>query len=73
MTLNTTTTKAPVGPPIWTREPPSSDMNSPATTAVTRPRSGEAPEATPSAIASGKATIATVRPAMASLRSLSQP
>ena len=29
----TTTTKAPVGPPIWTREPPSAEMVKPATTA----------------------------------------
>ena len=30
----TITTNAPVGPPIWTREPPSSEMRKPATIAV---------------------------------------
>jgi len=30
----TITTKAPVGPPIWTREPPSNEMRKPATMAV---------------------------------------
>ena len=30
----TMTTKAPVGPPIWVREPPSAEMRKPATTAV---------------------------------------
>src|SRR3546814_14973802 len=40
MTLNTTTTKAPVGPPIWKRLPPSAEIRKPATTAVTRPLSG---------------------------------
>jgi hypothetical protein len=60
--------KAPVGPPIWKREPPSAEMSSPATTAVSSPLSGVVPLATASAIASGSATIATVRPASASLR-----
>ena len=68
MTLKMTITKAPVGPPTWTREPPSAEIRNPATTAVTRPLSGEAPLAIPSAIASGSATIATVSPAIASLR-----
>ena len=31
---DTITTNAPVGPPIWTREPPSSEMRKPATIAV---------------------------------------
>ena len=30
----TMTTKAPVGPPIWVREPPRAEMRKPATTAV---------------------------------------
>ena len=30
----TITTNAPVGPPIWTREPPSAETMNPATTAV---------------------------------------
>ena len=29
----TTTTKAPVGPPIWNREPPSAEMRKPVTIA----------------------------------------
>ena len=29
----TTTTKAPVGPPIWTRDPPSAEIVKPVTTA----------------------------------------
>ena len=29
----TTTTKAPVGPPIWTRDPPSAEMMKPVTIA----------------------------------------
>lgn len=60
--------KAPVGPPIWKREPPNAEIRKPATTAVTRPLSGVVPEAIASAIASGRATIATVSPAIASWR-----
>ena len=66
MTPATITTKAPVGPPICTREPPSSEIRNPAITAVTSPWLGEAPLAMPSAMASGSATIATVSPASAS-------
>ena len=66
ITLKITTTNAPVGPPIWTLEPPKNEIKKPATTAVTRPLSGDAPEATAIAIASGRATIATVRPAITS-------
>jgi len=73
MTLNTTTTKAPVGPPIWNRLPPSAEISRPATTAVTRPFSGVVPEAMASAIASGSATIETVRPAMKSWRRSASP
>ena len=29
----TTTTNAPVGPPIWTNDPPSAEMRNPVTTA----------------------------------------
>ena len=64
---------APVGPPIWKREPPSAETRKPATTAVSRPLSGEAPLATASAIASGRATIATVSPANASRRKVASP
>ena len=37
------TTNAPVGPPIWTREPPSAETRKPATIAVYSPRSGVTP------------------------------
>ena len=57
MTLNTTGTNAAVGPPICTREPPSSEIRKPATIAVCRPLSGVVPEAIASAIESGSATI----------------
>ena len=67
---NITTTNAPVGPPICTLEPPNSEMKKPATTAVTSPLSGEAPEATAIAMARGNATIATVTPATTSERNV---
>src|SRR5690606_14647303 len=73
MTLKITITKAPVGPPTCTREPPSAAIRNPATTAVIRPLSGEAPLAMPSAMASGKATMATVSPASASARKSARP
>ena len=62
----TMTTKAPVGPPIWTREPPSAETSNPPTIAVYRPACGVAPDAMPKAIASGRATSPTVSPAMTS-------
>src|SRR3546814_4951963 len=71
MTLKITTTKAPVGPPTWVREPPKADMRKPAITAVTSPLSGDAPLAIASAMDKGSATTATVRPASASARRLS--
>jgi hypothetical protein len=43
-------------------------MRKPATIAVYRPFSGVAPEAMASAIANGRATIETVRPAIRSAR-----
>src|SRR3546814_4589483 len=67
----TTTTNAPVGPPTWTREPPSAEMRNPAMTAVINPLSGVAPLAIAKAMARGRATIATVSPAMLSRRSRS--
>ena len=63
----TMTTKAPVGPPICTRLPPSREIRKPATTAVNRPRSGGTPEPMAKAIASGSATTPTTMPAMRSL------
>lgn len=62
------TTKAPVGPPIWTRLPPNSEINAPATMAVNRPRSGATPEAMANANAKGKAMIPTLTPAKRSLK-----
>ncbi len=59
---------AAVGPPIWTREPPSAEIRKPATIAVWSPLSGVVPEAIAIAMASGSATTATVRPATTSAR-----
>ena len=61
------------GPPICTREPPNAEIRKPATIAVCRPLSGVVPEAMASAIASGSATMATVRPATASARRSPHP
>jgi hypothetical protein len=68
ITEKTTTMKAPVGPPICTRLPPMAEIRNPATTAVTRPWAGSAPEAMAMASDSGSATIATVIPARRSAR-----
>jgi hypothetical protein len=73
MIAYTTGMNAPVGPPIWKREPPSAEISKPATTAVSSPLSGVVPLATASAMANGSATIATVRPARASLRKVAMP
>ncbi len=64
----TMTTNAPVGPPICTRLPPRNEIRKPATTAVTRPFSGETPEAMANAMASGIATMPTTTPAWTSAR-----
>ena len=53
---------APVGPPICTFDPPSSDTINPATMAVMIPFSGVTPDAIPNAIANGSATIPTMIP-----------
>ena len=68
--MNTTGMKAAVGPPICTREPPSAEIRKPAMMAVCSPFSGVVPEAIASAIANGRATMATVSPATASLRNV---
>ena len=65
--------KAAVGPPICTREPPTAEIRKPAMMAVLMPLSGVVPLAMASAMASGRATIATVRPAMISARRSPQP
>jgi hypothetical protein len=62
-TATTMGMKAAVGPPIWTRDPPSAEMRNPATMAVTMPAAGVELEAMPSAIASESATTPTVAPA----------
>ena len=61
MTMN-----APVGPPICTRLPPKHDTRKPATIAVMIPFSGDTPDAIPNAMASGRATMPTMTPAMMS-------
>ena len=58
MTMN-----APAGPPICTLEPPSAEIRKPAMIAVKIPCSGLTPLAIANAIASGRATMPTVRPA----------
>jgi len=57
------TMKAPVGPPICTREPPRAAMMKPATMAVQMPAAGSTPEAMAKAMARGRARTPTVRPA----------
>ena len=59
---------APVGPPIWNREPPKIEIAAPAMIAVYSPRSGETPLAMANAMASGNATIPTITPASTSCR-----
>jgi len=68
ITPNTTTMNAPVGPPICTRLPPSSEISNPPMTAVISPLAGSAPDAIAMAMLSGSATIATVTPAIRSAR-----
>jgi len=60
------TMKAPAGPPICTREPPSAAMMKPAMMAVKMPASGLTPLPMAKAMASGSATRPTVMPAPAS-------
>ena len=64
----TTTTNAPVGPPICVDEPPSAEITNPATIAQYSPDCGGTPEAIANAIASGSATNPTVIPASKSPR-----
>ncbi len=54
---------APVGPPIWTLLPPSSEMRKPPIMAVISPAFGVAPDAIAMAMLRGRATSATVAPA----------
>ena len=58
---------APAGPPICTRDPPRAEITKPAMIAVKMPASGFTPLAIAKAMASGRATIPTVRPAMMSV------
>ena len=62
----TMTMNAPVGPPICTLLPPRAEMTKPATMAVMIPFSGDTPLAIPKAMANGRATMPTIRPAMRS-------
>ena len=62
MMPKTTTTNAPVGPPIWVFDPPRAEITKPATIAQYRPASGGTPEAMAKAIARGSATRPTVMP-----------
>jgi len=64
----TTTTNAPVGPPIWKREPPRAEIRNPVTIAQYRPACGATPDEIANAIASGNATRPTVTPAIRSAR-----
>ena len=66
MTGPRTTTIAPVGPETWMLEPPKTAATMPAITAVISPLAAPAPELTPKASASGRATMPTVTPAMRS-------
>jgi len=66
------TTNAPVGPPIWTREPPRAETRNPAMMAVNSPRSGLTPLAIANAMASGSATIPTMMPAPRSEKNCSR-
>ena len=65
------TINAPVGPPICTLLPPKKEMMNPAMMAVMMPFSGDTPEAIPKAMASGKATMPTMIPAITSAASVS--
>ena len=69
----TSTMKAPAGPPIWNRLPPSAETRNPPMMAVYRPWAGVTPDAMAMAIERGRATMATVRPANASARSCRSP
>ena len=60
------TIKAPVGPPICTLLPPNMEIMNPAMIAVIIPFSGDTPDAIPNAMASGRATIPTMIPAIRS-------
>lgn len=65
--------KAPVGPPICTREPPKAEIRKPATIAVQIPAVGLIPEAIAKAMARGSASTPTVMPADRSLPNCARP
>ena len=58
--------KAPVGPPIWTEQPPNADTRNPPIIAVMRPIVGLTPLAMANATANGSATMPTTMPAIKS-------
>src|ERR1700681_1280107 len=68
----TTTTNAPVGPPICVVDPPNAEITKPATIAQYNPACGATPEAIANAIASGSATSTPVTPARTSAANLCQ-
>ena len=57
---------APVGPLTWNLEPPNRAAKNPAMIAVVNPAAADMPEVMPKPIANGRATMATVIPAMRS-------
>lgn len=61
---------APVGPDIWNEAPEKAPIKIPPITAVTMPAAAEAPDPTPKARANGKATAATVMPAIKSFENV---
>ncbi|GAB1459214.1 hypothetical protein MASR2M50_09880 [Thauera sp.] len=65
--------KAPVGPPICTREPPRKAIRKPATIAVQIPAVGDMPLAIANAIASGRASTPTVMPEERSPTKVARP
>ena len=64
--------KAAVGPAICTLLPPSAEITNPATIAVKIPASGPTPDASASAMDNGSAIIATMIPAVTSLKNCSR-
>src|SRR5229473_1111526 len=59
----TTTTNAPVGPPICVFDPPNAEITNPVTIAQYNPACGDTPDEIANAMASGNATRPTVTPA----------
>ena len=58
---------APVGPLTWYLDPPKIAARKPAIIAVVKPAAADIPDVMPKPIAKGRATIATVSPAIRSV------